>query len=474
MKRMTAMNVAAILFYKGDDCMIKDYKTGCLEWRKSIIQYVACIIFFCTALFLQGIDSFAATVLSANGALKVEGTKLVSQKTGKQVQLRGVSTHGINWDVGYPYISKDAFKTLRDKYSVNAIRLAMYTTEYYGYCDKGGAGESQSTVQSTLKTRIDTGVQAATDLGMYVIIDWHILNDQTPKKYQSQAKDFFTEMSLKYADYDNVIYEICNEPNGGTTWSDIKSYANTIIPVIRANDSDAVIIVGTPTWSQDVDVASKSPLKYDNVMYTLHFYSATHTDYYREKLKMALNNGLPIMVTEFGVSEASGNGSMNTSEAKKWLDLLDSNKISYFAWSLSSKDETASLLKAGTTKTSGWTTSQLSPAGKWILTQYNKRSDKNTTSYKPDQVNKVAIKNVKGKKAKITIKKVSKATGYQIIYSTNRKFKKASSVKTTKNSYTIKNLKKKTYYIKVRAYRKVNEKTYYGVYSKVVKINIKK
>lgn len=453
-----------------------DMRSSCEMIQKVIQKVIMTVLLVLTVSVIFSSQSVeAATAVATNGALKVEGTRLVSQKTGKQVQLRGVSTHGINWDVGYPYISKASFKTLRDKYSVNAIRLAMYTTEYYGYCDKGSAYESQSTVQSTLKQRIDTGVQAATDLGMYVIIDWHILNDQTPKKYQSQAKKFFKEMSSKYADYDNVIYEICNEPNSGTSWSDIKSYANAVIPVIRANDSDAIIIVGTPTWSQDVDVASESPLKYDNVMYTLHFYSATHQDSYREKLKTALNNGLPIMVTEFGVSEASGDGAMNTAEAKKWLDLLDKNDISYFAWSLSNKPETASLLKSGTSKKSGWSKSDLSPAGKWVLTQYNKRSGKSTTSYKPSKVSKITLKNVKGKKIKVTIKKVSKATGYQIKYSTNKKFKNAKSVKTTKTSYTIKKLKKKkTYYVKVRAYRKVNGKTYYGSYSGVKKITVKK
>lgn len=433
------------------------------------------IMMFWLAFFMTTVHVEAATAVENNGALKVEGTMLVSQKTGKKVQLRGVSTHGINWDVGYPYVSKAAFKTLRDKYSVNAVRLAMYTTEYYGYCDKGSAGESQSTVQSTLKKRIDTGVQAATDLGMYVIIDWHILNDQTPKKYQSQAKKFFKEMSSKYADYDNVIYEICNEPNGGTSWSDIKSYANTIIPVIRANDSDALIIVGTPTWSQDVDVASQSPLDFDNIMYTLHFYSATHKDSYRNKLQTALKNGLPVMVTEFGVSEASGAGSMNTAEAKKWLDMLDKNHISYFAWSLSNKDETASLLKSGTTKKSGWTKSDLSPVGKWVLTQYKTRSGKNVQSYKPAKVSGITLKNLKGKKLKITIKKVSNATGYQIQYSTNKKFKNAKTIRITKNSYTIKKLKKKKiYYVKARAYRTENGKTYYGTFSTVQKITIKK
>ncbi len=420
-------------------------------------------------------DVQAATAVETNGALKVQGTKLVSQKTGQEVQLRGVSTHGINWDVGYPYISKAAFQTLRDDYSVSAIRLAMYTTEYYGYCDKGSAGDSQSTVQSTLKQRIDTGVQAATELGMYVIIDWHILNDQTPKKYQSEAEKFFKEMSQKYANYDNVIYEICNEPNGGTSWSDIKSYANTIIPIIRANDSDAVIIVGTPNWSQDVDVAAQSPLSYDNIMYTLHFYSATHKDSYREKLKTALSKGLPVMVTEFGVSEASGAGAMDTTEAKKWLDLLDENKISYFAWSLSNKAETASLLKSGTSKTSGWSTSDLSAAGKWILGEYNTRSGKVTDTNKPAKVKSLKLKNQKGKKVKVTFKKIDGAAGYQVKYSTSKKFKNAKTKNTTKTSYTIKKLKKgKKYYVKVRAYNIVDGKKVYGSYSSVKKIKIKK
>lgn len=433
------------------------------------------------ALLVNNHSSLAATAVEENGALKVEGTKLVSQKTGKEVQLRGVSTHGINWDVGYPYISEAAFKTLRDKYSVNAIRLAMYTTEYYGYCDKAGASESQTTVQKTLKKRIDKGVKAASNLGMYVIIDWHVLNDQNPQKYKSKAKSFFKEMSKKYADYDNVIYEICNEPNGGTSWSDIKKYANEMIPVIRANDKDAVIIVGTPNWSQDVDVASKSPLKYNNIMYTLHFYSATHKGSYREKLKTALKNGLPVMVTEFGVSKASGSGSINTTEAKKWLDLLDKNGISYFAWSLSNKAESSALLKSGTSKKSGWKNSDLSKAGKWILGQYRSRSgygggtENPAGSSKPGKVKALSVKNIKGKKLKITFRKINKVTGYQISYATNKNFQNAKNIKINKTSYTLKKLKKgKTYYVRVRAYKKVKKTVYYGSYSTIRKIKIRK
>ena len=213
-----------------------------------------------TGAHVQAASSFTA----ANGQLSVNGRQLTG-KNGKPVQLKGVSTHGINWDVGYPYVNEASFKTIRDKWGANTIRLAMYTEEYNGYCVTDDENRKK------LLETIDTGVKAATKLGMYVIIDWHVLNDQNPKKHQKEAVAFFKKVSKKYSSYTNVLYEICNEPNGGTTWDDIKSYAKKVIKAIRKNSSKAVIIVGTPTWSQDVDVASESPLKgFSNIMYSVH------------------------------------------------------------------------------------------------------------------------------------------------------------------------------------------------------------
>ena len=132
---------------------------------------------------------------------------------GKTVILKGVSTHGINWFS--QYVNKSAFKSLRDDWGVNCIRLAMYTEEYNGYCSGGN--------QADLKKLIDKGVRYATELGMYVIIDWHVLNDRTPKKHQKEAISFFKYMAKKYKNQKNIFYEICNEPNGGTSWSTVKS-----------------------------------------------------------------------------------------------------------------------------------------------------------------------------------------------------------------------------------------------------------
>ncbi|MDD6208595.1 MAG: glycoside hydrolase family 5 protein [Clostridiales bacterium] len=302
------------------------------------------------------------TPVSVHGALKVNGTKLVD-KNGDSYRLKGVSTHGLSW---YPeYVNKEAFRTMRDEWGVNCVRLAMYTADYNGYCVGGDENKKE------LIKKVEEGVSYATELGMYVVIDWHILSDGNPNTYKKKAVSFFKRMAKNYKDQDNVIYEICNEPNGGTSWKEIQSYAKTVIKTIRKQDKDAVIIVGTPTWSQDVDVVSESPITgYENLMYAFHFYAGTHQASYRKKVTDAINNGLPVFVSEFGITDASGNGSVNTKEGTTWYQFLKKNGISCVAWNLSNKNEPCALLKSSCKKTSGWKRSDLSASGKWVVKMY--------------------------------------------------------------------------------------------------------
>ena len=303
------------------------------------------------------------TPLDTYGKLSVKGTKLVDA-SGNPVQLTGVSTHGLAW---FPqYVNLDAFLSLRDTFGVNVIRLAMYTDENGGYCTDGS--------KSDLEKKIDEAVQATKELGMYVIIDWHVLHDLTPLKYEDEAKTFFSRMSKKYASYDNVIYEICNEPNGGTGWAEVKQYAEDIIPVIRANAKDAIIIIGTPNWSQDVDEAAKDPVsEYDNLMYAVHFYAATHKEDLRNKVKNAIDAGLPLIISEFSICDASGNGGIDYDSADAWMKLADKYQLSFIGWSLSNKAETASILNPDCKKTSGFSEEDLSESGKWLMQQIQKR-----------------------------------------------------------------------------------------------------
>ena len=245
---------------------------------------------------------------------------------------------------------------MRDSWGINVVRLAMYSDPNAGY-------------STSIHEKVKEGVKYATDLGLYVIIDWHILNDGNPNTYKTQAISFFNEMTNLYKDYDNIIYEICNEPNGNVTWqNDIKPYAEDVIREIRNVDKDAIILCGTPTWSQDVDVVANDPIEgYKNIMYTLHFYADTHRDNIRNKAQIALNKNLPIFVSEFGICDASGNGNINEDEANKWIEFLNNNNISWVCWNLSNKNESSALLTPENSKISGWTIDDLSREGKWLL-----------------------------------------------------------------------------------------------------------
>lgn len=290
------------------------------------------------------------------GALQVKGASLCDMD-GNPVQLKGVSTHGLAW---FPqYVNETLIKELHDDWNANVIRLAMYTVENGGYCTDGD--------KAALKQLIADGVKYATDNDMYVIIDWHVLSDQNPNIHKEEAKEFFSEMSGKYADYENVLYEICNEPNGGTGWAEIKAYAEEVIPVIRQKDKDAVILVGTPNWSQFVDEAAKDPITgQQNIMYTLHFYAATHKEELRSAMVSAVEAGLPVFVSEYGICEADGNGNVDAGQADAWVETMNRYGISYVAWNLANKDEQSSIIKASCDKTSGFLEEELSEEGKWL------------------------------------------------------------------------------------------------------------
>ncbi len=292
---------------------------------------------------------------TASGPLHVSGSHLVDGK-GNPVQLRGISTHGLAW---YPvYVNATCFRELHDTWNANVVRLALYTEEYGGYCSGGDRTQLLNLVRS--------GIRYATDAGMYVIVDWHILSDGNPLTHLADAKAFFATISSEFGGQGNVIYEICNEPNGGTSWDDIRRYANEVIPVIRSNDPSSVVVVGTPTWSQEVDKALANPLDFDNVMYALHFYAATHRDDLRSRMVSCSQAGLPIFVTEFGICDASGNGQIDEASADQWVATMNSLDISYCMWSLSNKAESASAIASSCTKASGFSQADLAQSGRWL------------------------------------------------------------------------------------------------------------
>lgn len=318
-------------------------------------------------LTAQTLEPETAGIVSEHGRLSVSSSGAVIDQNQATFQIQGISTHNLAW---YPeYVNIDTFRKLRDELGINTIRLAMYTAEDGGYCVSDDA-----TRQATLDC-LTTGIEAAIKLDLYVIVDWHILSDSNPNTYKDDALAFFEKIASTYGDKPNILYEICNEPNGATSWDEIRSYAVDVIDRIRSYAPNSIVIVGTPTWSQDVDIASQSPIERDNLLYGLHFYAATHKEDLQAKLQTALTNGLPVLVSEFGITEASGNGTIDTASADTWMALLAENNIGYIYWNLSNKDEACALLLSSCTSVSDWTYEDYSAAGQWFYQNQQNSTD---------------------------------------------------------------------------------------------------
>ena len=300
------------------------------------------------------------TKYEKHGALHVNSKGKLVDHNNETVVLHGLSTHGLSW---YPqYINRDFFEFMSDKWKVDVIRLAMYTAELDGYC----TGDEKN--KETLLEIVDKGVKYATEIGLYVIIDWHILMDSNPLMHKDEAVEFFETVAEKYHAYGNVFYEICNEPNVDCTWADIKAYAEEVIPAIRKYDEYAVILCGTPTWSQDVDEAVNDPITIDkNLMYVLHFYADTHRDKLRNKFTEAADKGLPLFITEFGCCDANGNLSNNFEQADMWIKLADEYDVSYVMWNISNRDETSASFVPECNKVTDFEDEDLREACKWFV-----------------------------------------------------------------------------------------------------------
>jgi endoglucanase len=327
-------------------------------------------------LLALGLSSAAAqpgTPFGINGPLKTCGLYLCNQY-GNPVQLRGMSTHGLQW---YPWgdCLKDAsLESLVKDWGADILRVSMYM-------QSGG----WDTDKPRFTAMVDQIIEAATAKGLYVIIDFHQLSLGNCNDNLANATEYFNHMAPKHGPKGNVMYEICNEPNGGVKWASIKQYADKIIPVIRKHDAKSPILVGTMGWSSLgasadgpwTDITA-NPIVDPNHLYVFHFYATDHVKYHRD-IFTAASAKLPLIVTEFGTQEASGDGPNDFTSGQAWMDLMAQKKISWVNWNFSDDFRSGAVLKANTCPNGPWTGSALKPAGTWIQDRMKTPDDFNTT-----------------------------------------------------------------------------------------------
>ncbi|MDR1682700.1 MAG: cellulase family glycosylhydrolase [Candidatus Symbiothrix sp.] len=290
-----------------------------------------------------------------HGQLSVKGAALVGER-GDTLVLRGVSLSWHNW--WSKYYQAETVDWLAKDWKVNLIRASIAADADNGFLQN-----------PDLAVRCLTNVvDAAIKNNIYVIIDWH-----THRFLPADAKRFFTQAAEKYKDYPNVIYEIFNEPLDNATWDEVKNYSVDLINTIRAIDPKNIILVGSPHWSQDVDIVADNPiLGYDNILYSFHFYAATHRNDMRKRLEYALSKQLPVFVAECGGMEAvNGGGKIDYEQWNAWLELMKRNRLSFAAWCVANKNETCSILQNTTGKIAGWSENDLSEWGNLLKTYFS-------------------------------------------------------------------------------------------------------
>jgi endoglucanase len=307
---------------------------------------------------LSATNEAGHTPVARNGQLRVCGTQLCAQN-GTPIQLRGMSTHGLQW---YRQCVNDAsLDALASDWNADLVRLSMYVQE--------GGYETNPRMFTDLMHQLIDQVSAR---GLYVIVDWHMLDPGDPHANLTRAKTFFTEIAQRHKDKPNVLYEVANEPSG-VSWARIKSYHEQIVPVIRAQDPDAVVLLGTRAWSSlgvsdggnEQEVVA-NPVNASNVMYTFHFYAASHGEEYRSALSRAADR-IPMFVTEFGTQEYTGDGGNDFASSQQYLDLMAARKISWANWNYSDDERSGAAFAQGTCPNGPFAgTSGLKAAGQWV------------------------------------------------------------------------------------------------------------
>ena len=291
----------------------------------------------------------AGTPVACHGALSVRDGRIVGGH-GEPVTLRGMSLFWSQWTP--QYYSADTVAWLARDWKVDVVRAAIAA--------EGNDGARQHFDREFAKA--STVIDGAVANGLYVIVDWH-----AHRPYPDEAERFLTAIAARYGHLPNLIYETFNEPlRDGVDWSrDVKPYHLAVVGAIRRIDPDNLVIAGSPSWSQDVDLAAADPLPFENLAYTLHYYAGTHRQELRDKGDAALVNGAALLITEFGTVEATGDGPLDHAESQRWWDGAEAHGIGWMAWSIGDRDETSAALRPGTPP-AGWSESDLTESGRLL------------------------------------------------------------------------------------------------------------
>lgn len=223
---------------------------------------------------------------------------------------------------------------------------------------------------------LDSAVDWCTDLGIYLIIDWHTIGNlkmelfQDPMYNTTQKETYeFWQTIAKHFSGNNTVafYELFNEPTtyrgqlGSISWAEWKKMMEDIIHLIRAFDMETIPLVAGFDWAYDLTQLREEPINAENIGYVTHPYPFKRQEpwppKWEEDFGFAAAN-YPILATEIGFDMKPGEAIGPNHYGYQITKYLESRGIGWLAW-VFDPEWGPPMLKS-------WNTYELTPAGEFF------------------------------------------------------------------------------------------------------------
>lgn len=281
--------------------------------------------------------------------------KYIVDENDVPVELRGIGTHHL---LQYKNLhNRKAFDSLR-RMGVNMIRPSAYLEDYNFLGSDGETAYGYISRPEETRAEIEKIIKICIDLGLYVLLDWHVFYDsnmiagQTYTGYarfhETEALEFFEYFTEKYGDYPNMIYDLCNEPYFASE-SDIVQFVQAVRAVIVENVDEPVMTCGYGAGQTNDTWYTRSKRLYDafvaagitDVFVAPHIYGSNITT----PAQQLWDENIPIFCTEWGNSQGSGDGAGNDTAALANTNWFHEHAVAQSFWKFTDQTMTTSVLQ---------------------------------------------------------------------------------------------------------------------------------
>jgi len=268
--------------------------------------------------------------------IKVEGNKFV-MADGEPVLFRGLSISDPDKIENQGHWDKNHFEKVKEMGAM-LVRIPVHPVAW-----------RERTPEKYLEL-LDQAVEWCTDLGMYIIIDWHSIGNLGMELFQNlmyntskqETYQFWRTIAAHFRGYNTVaFYEIFNEPTifrgqlGTMTWPEWKKINENIINLIQSFDTETIPLVAGFDWAYDLTPLHIDPVNAEGIGYVSHPYEHKRQKPWEPKWEENFGfaaDKYPVLVTEFGIGVQPGQTIDEEHYGYKIIDYLESKGIGWVCW----------------------------------------------------------------------------------------------------------------------------------------------